>query len=182
MKEVKAPSQVAEELDVSTSTLRKYSLLLEENGIEFKRNAKNSRQYTDKDVITLQKFITLVKTDGMTVEDAAFAVSGSIFNKKRTDESSVIESDMERYNDDMAAVIVSEVKALKEVIKEQQEIIDGFRVSQEKRDSYFVEILEELQNEIKELQKQNELPAPEEQEEIEEEPEKRSFFSRFFKK
>jgi len=186
MEDVKTPSQVAKELDISPSTLRKYSLLLEENGIEFKRNAKNSRQFTSQDVITLQNFITLIKTDGMTVEDAASIIANNIPNRNKTDENSDMHNAVERHDSDMAAnvpaMLTKELKELQDVIKAQQETIDEFRKSQEERDAYFIEILEELQGEIKELQKQKELPQPKIEDTQQEEPKKKKgFFSRLFK-
>lgn len=203
------PADVALKLDIGTSTLRKYSLLLEDNGVTFKRNAKNSRQYTESDVITLQRMITLMKTDGVTVENAAYAVSLKVEDDPvETAENGVIRNDSERQNADIAGVTLNEIRKLKDEIKEQREIIDGFRIAQEKRDSYFVEILEQLQSEIQRLNEQAALPEPQGEPEPdpylveiieglraevqqlheaaaskEDEPrdEKKGFFSRFFK-
>lgn len=175
------PADVAAKLDISSSTLRKYSLILEEHGVSFKRNAKNARQYFDSDVMTLQRMITLMKTDGVTVENAAYAVSKKEEMVATAEENNGVTHDgLGRHNDDISAVMISEIRNLKEEIKQQKEVIDGFRVAQEKRDTYFVEILEELQKEIQQLNEQAALPEPES--DSEPVPEKRSgFFSRFFK-
>lgn len=184
MENTLTPATVATNLGVSGSTLRKYSLILEENGITFKRNAKNSRQYTESDVMTLQRMITLMKTDGVTVENAAYAVSEKVESVPReAAKDGVIHDDSERQNADIAGVTLNEIRKLKDEIKEQREVIDGFRLAQEKRDSYFVEILEELQNEIHRLNETAALPAPEtkpDTAEIVKEP-KKGFFQRFFK-
>lgn len=45
------PSEVSTKLKIQPSTLRKYSALLEQEGIHFKRTHKNARLYTDSEYI-----------------------------------------------------------------------------------------------------------------------------------
>lgn len=182
------PAEVSKLLGISSSTLRKYCLLLEQHGIEFKRNANNSRIYDEKGVIALQKLITLIGSGDMTVENAAGIVGvGSqteemLFGKSQnSDTDSVMHSGVERHNDDITFAMFKEITSLKEEIQEQKNVIDGFRVAQEKRDKYFVEILEQLQGEIVKLNEQKALPPVEEPKQ-EEEPQKKGFFSRLFNK
>lgn len=47
--------EVATSLDISTSNLRKWSLLLEESGYVFERNKKNQRIYYNRDVNALSQ-------------------------------------------------------------------------------------------------------------------------------
>lgn len=181
---VMSPSEVSKKLGIQPSTLRKYCLLLEQHGITFERNANNSRKYTEDSVIALQKFITLLSRGDMTVESAASIVGigerTKVENLHKTEDSTATHNDIERHNDDITAVMLKEIMSLKGEIQEQKEVIDGFRVAQEKRDKYFVEILEQLQGEIVKLNEQKALP-PVEEPEPENEPEKKGFFSRFFK-
>src|SRR5690606_18066907 len=118
------------------STLRKYSLLLEENGIQFKRNANNSRKYSDTDITALQKMITLIKTDGVTVEDAAVTIA-KWYNGESfiTDDNGDTYNGVERHDGDIAAVLIKEIRELKDKIQEQEEAIENFRVRQEMRDA-----------------------------------------------
>lgn len=161
MEKTLTPADVAAQLKIGVSTLRKYSLLLEENGVTFKRNAQNSRQYGESDVMALQRMITLMKSDGVTVENAAFAVaSAGIERSEGTEENGVIRNDVERYGGDMAGVTLNEIRKLQEEVRKQQEIIDGFRIAQEKRDAYFVQVLEELHTELQILKEQKSLPDP----------------------
>lgn len=159
---VMTPTEASRLLGISSSTLRKYCLLLEERGVKFQRNANNSRKFTDMDVVALQRMITLMNNDGMTVEDAVYAVvlwlNG---DSPKTNETTVIDNGVERYNDDITSALVGEIRSLKEEIKAQGKVIDGFRVTQEKRDTYFIEILEQLQGEIQQLNEQAALPEPE---------------------
>jgi len=172
------PTEVAKELGCHDSTLRKYCLLLESEGFTFKRNAKNSRQYTESDVITLQRMITLVKTDGVTVENAAYTVAkvGMGVNAS-VDETAVTDNGGERYHSDITPLLINEIQELKKEIQQQREVIDGFRVSQDKRDTYFIEILEKLQGEITELNRVALLPEP-----TDVEKPKKNLFSRIFNK
>lgn len=181
------PSEVSNQLSIQPSTLRKYSLKLEEYGVQFDRNANNSRKYTAMDVVTLQKMITLMQTNDMTLDNAAYTVAKGIEEvASTTDDIAVIHDGEERYNDDIAPTLISEIRSLKSEIIEQRETIDGFRIAQEKRDAYFVEILEGLQEEIHRLNEQAALPAPEPEPEPEVQaeplPEKKGFFARMFNK
>lgn len=178
------PSEVSSQLNIQPSTLRKYSLKLEEYGVHFDRNANNSRKYTSMDVVTLQKMITLMQTSDMTLDNASYVVAkGTDEVTPATDENAVIRDGEERHNDDIAPTLISEIRSLKAEITEQRALIDGFRIAQEKRDTYFVEILEGLQEEIHKLNEQAALPAPAPEVQSEPEPEtvKKGFFARLFK-
>lgn len=180
------PAEVSNQLKIQPSTLRKYSLKLEEYGVQFDRNANNSRKYTDMDVVTLQKMITLMQTGDMTLDNAAYTVSnGQKEETAATVDSTAIHNGVERHNDDVTAVVIAEIRSLKAEIEEQRETIDGFRIAQEKRDAYFVEILEGLQGEIQRLNEQQALPEPEPEDSSEmrtpQSTEKKGFFARLFK-
>jgi DNA-binding transcriptional MerR regulator len=184
---VMTPSEVSKLLKISGSTLRKYCLLLEQHGIEFKRNANNSRSYSDEDVISLQRLISLSSNGDMSVENAAMVVSVGVNTEKmlfgertHNDKENATNNDVERHSDDIAATMLKEIMSLKEEIQGQKEVIDGFRVAQEKRDKYFVEILEQLQGKIDVFNEQKALPPVEEPKQEEPEPQKKGFFNRFF--
>ena len=182
-----SPGEVSKKLGIQPSTLRKYCLLLEQHGVEFERNANNSRKYNDDSVMTLPKMVTLINNGDMSVEKAAMVVSVGyktrVENLHKTPDSTDTESGLERHDGDMAAAMIKEILSLKEEVQAQKEVIDGFRIAQEKRDSYFVEILESLQKEIEKLNEQKALPPVEEvaATEDEQKPTKKGFFSRFFK-
>lgn len=191
---VMTPAEASRQLSIQPSTLRKYSLLLENNGFVFARNLNNSRKYNDMDIVTLQELITLLKTGNISVEDAAYTVYKrsklATHTADNSDGKDAIHSGIERHSDDIATALIVEVNSLRKEIEEQRNIIDGFRLSQEKRDSYFIEILEELQGEIHKLNEQStalsELPEPEK--EVAHEPvpvvqeQKKGFWARVFNK
>lgn len=158
---VMTPTEVSTILGIKPSTLRKYCLLLEEQGVKFERNPNNSRKFSDMDVVTLRKMITLMNNDGVSVEDAVFAVSSWLNGDPSImDENTDTNNAVERHNGDITAALIGEIRSLKNEVEKQKEVIDGFRLAQEKRDSYFVEILENLQGEIRQLNEQATLPEP----------------------
>lgn len=83
--------EIATKLDIAKDTLRAYSLELEKAGYEFKRNNRNQRDYSDYDLSILKAFLTLSKTYGLTLKEAASKVSSSDFKP-----SNVIKANVER--------------------------------------------------------------------------------------
>lgn len=168
------PSEVSKALGISTSTLRKYSLLFEKEDIIFKRSDNNSRLYTDTQVVALQEVVTDMKNGTESLEKVIKKVSNDLKGATNiTQETAATDMVSQRYADDVATVMLQEIESLKEVIEKQNELII-------ERDKYFVEILEQLHEKIDELKEQKALPPVEEPEQ-EEEPLKKGFFSRFFK-
>jgi len=72
-----ASGEVAKTLGVTTSTIRKYSIALEQRGHDIIRNDHNRRLYLDKDVTTLRNVMEYV-TSGLSVEKAVKAVVGDV--------------------------------------------------------------------------------------------------------
>lgn len=66
--------EIADLLQISDSTLRKWCLLLEKEGYKFLRDDKNNRAFTDHDVIALRKFQELTKDKHVTLENATTIV------------------------------------------------------------------------------------------------------------
>ncbi|MED0986791.1 MerR family transcriptional regulator [Bacillus paramycoides] len=58
-------------LGISDSTLRKYMEVLLREGFAVKKDNRGRRQYTEHDVMVIEKLIDLSKHDGMTLEKAA---------------------------------------------------------------------------------------------------------------
>lgn len=65
--------EMAKLLNISTSTLRKWSLSLEALGYPFIRDENDKRAYLEKDIMPLQKMRELL-ADGMGMDNAANAV------------------------------------------------------------------------------------------------------------
>ncbi|RAS72764.1 DUF3967 domain-containing protein [Priestia endophytica] len=63
-------SEVASTLKIGSSTLRKYSLALEEQGYIFDRGMNNSRIFYQKDVAMIQRIMNAMNKKNITLEQA----------------------------------------------------------------------------------------------------------------
>ncbi|PGW78311.1 DUF3967 domain-containing protein [Bacillus thuringiensis] len=63
-------SEVAKNLGIGSSTLRKYCLALEEVGYPFERGSNNSRIFYHKDVATIERLVTAMNKKNVTLEQA----------------------------------------------------------------------------------------------------------------
>lgn len=143
------PSEVSTQLKIQPSTLRKYSALLEQEGIQFKRTHKNARLYTDSEYIAIESIITAVHSDKKSLEYAVIEASKGL-------KKSLSVAPRNRDSDDIAAATLDEVKQLKIQIQQQEE-------RQKERDMMFVEVLEKMQKKIDQMeaqQKQLLVPVP----------------------
>jgi hypothetical protein len=179
------PNEVSTRLKIQPSTLRKYSALLEQEGIQFKRTHKNARLYTDSEYIAIESIIATVHSGKKSLEDAV--TEASLVLKK-----GVSVAPRERDSDDIAAATLDEVKQLKNQLQQQEE-------RQKERDMMFVEVLEKMHKKIDQMEAQqkqslepipyhSELEAPESSSQKEEsksvtaKKDTRSLWSRMWKK
>lgn len=72
---VYSASEVYKRLGISDSTLRKYMEVLQREGYTVKKDKRGRREYTEYDVMVLEKLVELSKYDGMTLEKAAKLIS-----------------------------------------------------------------------------------------------------------
>lgn len=79
--ELAAPAQAAKDLDLSVTTLRNYSVLVEKvtgNKDYYERTKQRARLYSKKDITDLKTFLHLSKENDLTLREAAqqvFAIS-----------------------------------------------------------------------------------------------------------
>src|SRR4051794_27338599 len=71
--------QVADTLGFTTTNLKHYAALLEQNGLEIYRNSRNHREYTQQDVKILKAMQFLNREKSMSLEEAASKVTESDF-------------------------------------------------------------------------------------------------------
>lgn len=71
-------SEVAKNLGIGSSTLRKYCLALEEAGYPFERGNNNSRIFFHKDVATIERLVTAINKKNVTLEQAINLVMTSV--------------------------------------------------------------------------------------------------------
>ncbi|EOQ15454.1 hypothetical protein KQ3_05923 [Bacillus cereus B5-2] len=75
---VYSASEVYKRLGISDSTLRKYMEVLQREGFAVKKDNRGRRQYTDSDIMVIEKLIDMSKHDGMTLEKAAKLIAQQI--------------------------------------------------------------------------------------------------------
>lgn len=144
------PSEVSAKLKIQPSTLRKYSALLEQEGIQFQRTHKNARLYRDSEYIAIEGIIAAVHSGKKSLEEAVIEASKAL-------KKNVSVAPRERDSDDIAVATLNEVKQLRIQLQQQEE-------RQKERDLMFVEALEKMQRKIDVLedqQKQLLAPVPE---------------------
>ena len=134
------PSEVSTRLKIQPSTLRKYSALLEQEGIQFKRTHKNARLYTDSEYIAIESIIATVHSGKKSLESAVTEASREL-------KKGVSVAPHDRDSDDIAAATLDEVKKLKIQLQQQED-------RQKERDMMFVEVLEKMQNKINQIEAQ----------------------------
>lgn len=140
-----APEDIATVLKIKPSTLRKYSLLLEQSGYLFKKNAQGHRWYSDTDLTALRKFITLKDSSGMNLEDSADAVflwskGDSVAGRATSFEAT--QGDTERHEASVNELTLEE--RLLRLIQHQQQSIDRMAQSVQKQEQQNEQILEEV--------------------------------------
>lgn len=184
-----SPSDISTLLKVKESTLRKYSLLLEECGYEFDRNKQDQRWYNDKDVIAFQKLVAFKQNGGMNLKASAEAVylwskGGDVTGSDTTHVA--LQNETERYNSDMTPAIQQEMASMRDLLEDQKEVIQSLKEQierqnsyQESRDRLLLDTIEQLKESVQEQREEQMLLAAT----IEEKPqEKPGFFNRLFKK
>ena len=75
---VYSASEVYKRLGISDSTLRKYMEVLSREGFAVKKDKRGRREYSEGDVMVIERLIDLSKHDGMTLEKAAKMISQQI--------------------------------------------------------------------------------------------------------
>lgn len=102
-------SDVALLLNIQQSTLRKYSLIIEEQGHEFLKNKNGYRAFFDSDIIFLRKFLELKNEADMSLSDAAKSVVAWFEDTGVATDDTGEERYVLRYND-----LVNEFKDFKD--------------------------------------------------------------------
>lgn len=165
---VYSPSDVASLLELKTATLRKYSIMLEEQGYEIQRNSRNHRYYQDKDIMTLRNVITGTK-NGITLEESINNVINLTGHNNKTNE---INNGVIPYKAD--------IEEIKELVHNQNELIKGLTERLDKQETYINESLKERDRLLIEFL--DEMIENKKQIATEEHKNKKGFFGRLFRK
>ena len=107
---------VALELEITTSTLRRWSIELEKEGYSFIRNDKDQRIYFERDFRAFRELKKLL-SNFVPVSDAIKAIASTDFEKKNIDQTPNVHSDIIRLTKCELRDIV------KAALEEEREII-----------------------------------------------------------
>lgn len=122
-KTIYSSSDIAANLNIQESTLRKYCLILEENGYEFLKNERGHRAFFDSDLIALKKFMEFKDYADMSLKHAAKAVIAWKNGFSMTERDTEEERYVARYDD----------------------LVNEFREFRESQNAFNQELLKQLQ-------------------------------------
>ncbi|MED1436464.1 DUF3967 domain-containing protein [Bacillus mycoides] len=145
-------SEVAKNLGIGSSTLRKYCLALEEAGYLFERGSNNSRIFYHKDVATIERLVTAMNKKNVTLEQAINLAITSVTENEITTVAmdSVVDTEqiktlserierLEQLNLELIQRLDQQSKLLQET--DAQRII-----REEQRDIQLMQVLREIQD------------------------------------
>lgn len=139
---------VAKVLGISSSTVKKYYLLFEEEGYQFKRNKDGHVLFTENDLELFKEFMILKNQKGMTVPKAIKQLAQGDAMPVMTDMSVIT------VMSEQVMAVMMEVKELKALVKTQEDYI---KESLEKRDQLLMASIRESQERKKEAMELEEL-------------------------
>ncbi|HEK9103925.1 DUF3967 domain-containing protein [Bacillus pfraonensis] len=145
-------SEVAKNLGIGSSTLRKYCLALEEAGYPFERGNNNSRVFFHKDVATIERLIAAMNKKNITLERAVNLVISSVEENKVATVATDSVADTEHIK-----VLTERIERLEQLnleliqrLDQQSKILqetDAQRIiREEQRDTQLMQVLREIQD------------------------------------
>ncbi|MBF7150576.1 DUF3967 domain-containing protein [Bacillus toyonensis] len=152
---------VAERLEIGTSTLRKWCLALEQEQYSFVKGAKNSRAFVQKDIKVLEQMKKLIQEAGMSIEGAVKVVLSVPFVEDETENDnrtpSVLSENVLNLPKGFIEQLLQEQILLKEKIQqlERIEIMNAERL--ERMENRYKERDDLLLTHVREIQETKQL-------------------------
>ncbi|MGH1277399.1 DUF3967 domain-containing protein [Bacillus cereus] len=145
-------SEVAKNLGIGSSTLRKYCLALEEAGYPFERGNNNSRIFYHKDVATIERLVTAMNKKNVTLEQAVNLAMSSVEENEIATVATHSVADTEHIK-----VLTERIERLEQLnleliqrLDQQSKLIqetDAKRIiREEQRDIQLIQVLREIQD------------------------------------
>lgn len=156
------PSQAAEFLHVSTTTLKKYAILLEDQGHIIQRNSLNHRHYVGDDLARMKAMLILNRLRSVTLEEAASIVTSLDTNiaeilqldKDNEVQITLPEAAVADATPSREAVLA---KRLANVAGDLQQVMAKVDYQQQKQDNFIDEVSDILLQQAAIIQQQNTL-------------------------
>ncbi|MDA2101895.1 DUF3967 domain-containing protein [Bacillus cereus] len=165
MKTLYSPGDVAEQLGIQSSTLRKYADVLEKEGYTFIKNERGHRKYRESDVMVLRKVINLKNDTDMTLENATKQI---VSWHQGVEVLPLERHEVERYEelDFNATPLQAMIQEQKEVIEKQNELLEELTKRLTEQDQRFAQRESELLSAIQSIQDSQNLIATNSSEDI----------------
>ncbi|PEL03017.1 DNA-binding protein [Bacillus toyonensis] len=165
MKTLYSPGEVAEQLGIQSSTLRKYADVLEKEGYTFIKNERGHRKYRESDVMVFRKVINLKNDTDMTLENA----TKQIVSWHQGVEILPLERhEIERYEepDFNATTLQTMLQDQNKVIEKQNELLQELSKRLIEQDQRFAQRESELLSAIQTIQESQVLIATNSSEDV----------------
>ncbi|MDM5235356.1 DUF3967 domain-containing protein [Bacillus cereus] len=158
MKTLYGPGDVAEQLGIRSSTLRKYADVLEKEGYTFIKNERGHRKYRESDVMVFRKVINLKSDTDMTLENATKQI---VSWHQGVEVLPLERNEIERYEepDFNATTLQTMLQDQNEVIEKQNELLQELNKRLVEQDQRFAQRESELLSAIQTLQESQTLIA-----------------------
>ncbi|PDY30451.1 DNA-binding protein [Bacillus thuringiensis] len=165
MKTLYSPGEVAEQLNIQSSTLRKYADVLEKEGYTFIKNERGHRKYRESDVMVFRKVINLKNDTDMTLENATKQI---VSWHQGVEVLPLERHEIERYEepDFNATPLQSMIQEQQEVIKKQNYLLQELNKRLVEQDQRFAQRESELLSAIQSIQDSQKLIATNSSEDI----------------
>ncbi|MGE6403322.1 DUF3967 domain-containing protein [Bacillus cereus] len=158
MKTLYSPGEVAEQLGIQSSTLRKYADVLEKEGYTFIKNERGHRKYRESDVMVFRKVINLKNDTDMTLENATKQI---VSWHQGVEVLPLERHEIERYEepDFNATTLQTMLQDQNEVIEKQNELLQELNKRLVEQDRRFAQRESELLSAIQTIQESQTLIA-----------------------
>ena len=144
------PSDVMNQLDIKESLYKKYIAALEKDGgYVFRKNQQGHRIFTAEDIQTLEKFVELIKYDGMTIEKVAKKIGEMNGHDAISEEQPNSYDVMALVDQAVSSALKIQEKQLHDVMtaiaNQNNELKEQLKRIEDKHDKVFVQSLRESQ-------------------------------------
>lgn len=165
MKTLYSPGEVAEQLGIQSSTLRKYADVLEKEGYTFIKNERGHRKYRESDVMVFRKVINLKNDTDMTLENATKQI---VSWHQGVEVLPLERHEVERYEetDFNATTLQTMLQDQNEIIEKQNELLQELSKRLIEQDQRFAQRESELLSAIQTIQESQVLIATNSSEDV----------------
>ncbi|MGA5663683.1 DUF3967 domain-containing protein [Bacillus bombysepticus] len=165
MKTLYSPGEVAEQLNIQSSTLRKYADVLEKEGYTFIKNERGHRKYRESDVMVFRKVINLKNDTDMTLENATKQI---VSWHQGVEVLPLERHEVERYEepDFNATTLQTMLQDQNEVIEKQNKLLQELSKRLIEQDQRFAQRESELLSAIQTIQESQVLIATNSSEDV----------------